>query len=83
VDDALTRNYALTTPSLIIRLSSALSHRIAPHFDAVGVVNQAAENAIRQRRIADLFMPAQDRQLPVKSIGRYVVDEVPCQHARA
>jgi len=40
-----------------------LAHRIAIHFDAMSVVNQAIQNAVGGNRIADLFMPAGDRKL--------------------
>ena len=63
VSYALTGNYARATSSLTIRLSSALPHRIAPHFDPVCIVDQPVKNAIGECRIADLFMPARDRQL--------------------
>ena len=36
---------------------------VAPHLDALGVVDQAVENAIGQGGIADLFVPAPDWQL--------------------
>ena len=61
VSYALTGNYARATSSLTIRLSSAL--RIAPHLDPVCIVDQPVKNAIGECRIADLFMPARDRQL--------------------
>ena len=40
-----------------------LTHRIATHFDAMRVVDEPVEDAIGQRRIADLFVPACDGQL--------------------
>lgn len=45
------------------RLSTAafLAHRIAAHFDAMSIVNQAVEDSIGGRGIADLFVPARDR----------------------
>ena len=44
--------------ALGVRLSSVLAHRIATHVDAMGVVNQPAEDAVGQSGIADLLMPA-------------------------
>jgi len=49
--------------SLTIPLSSALPHRTVPHLDQVCIVDQPVKNAIGECRIADLFMPARDRQL--------------------
>ena len=46
-----------------IRLAPILAHRIAAHLNAMSVVNQPVEDAVGQRRIADLFVPARDRQL--------------------
>jgi hypothetical protein len=34
------------------------SHRVAAHFNTVGVMNQAIENAVRDGGIADLFVPS-------------------------
>ena len=46
------------------RLSATFfAHRVAPHFEAMRVVHQAVEDAIGGRGIADLLMPARDRQL--------------------
>jgi hypothetical protein len=56
VSYALTGNNARATSSLTIPLSSALSHRIAPHLDPVCIVDQPVKNAIGECRIADLFM---------------------------
>jgi len=39
------------------RFPAIVAHRIATHLAAVGIVNQAAEDAISQCRIADLFVP--------------------------
>jgi len=49
--------------ALSIRLSLVLAHRTAAHLDTFGVVNQPVENAISQRGIADLLMPARNGQL--------------------
>ena len=40
-----------------------LANGIAPHVDAMGVVNQPIEDAVGGRGIADLFVPVSDRQL--------------------
>jgi len=48
---------------LRVRFSSILAHGIAPHLNTMRVVDKPVENAIRQRRIADLLMPSRDRQL--------------------
>src|SRR5271165_3270867 len=49
--------------ALCVRLPAILPHRIAAHLDAVGVVNQPVEDAVRQCRVADLFVPPRDWQL--------------------
>jgi hypothetical protein len=41
----------------VLGFSTVLTHRIATHLDAVGVVDQPVEVAVRQRRITDLFVP--------------------------
>src|SRR5690242_7007824 len=51
------------TGQLCIRLSPVLTHRIAAHLNAVGVVNETVEDAVGGGRIADLLVPACDRQL--------------------
>src|SRR5215472_1346857 len=48
---------------LRIRLPPVLTHRIAAHLDTMCIVNKPVENAIGQRRVADLLVPARDRQL--------------------
>jgi hypothetical protein len=50
-------------PRLCVRLPAILTHRIATHLDPVGIVNQPVENAIGHRRVADLLVPAGNRQL--------------------
>ena len=47
------------------RLSRAtfLTHGFSAHFNAMCVVNQAVEDAISGRRLADLFVPACDGEL--------------------
>jgi hypothetical protein len=41
-----------------MRLSPIFPHRITAHLDAMGIVNQPVEDAIRQSGIADLLVPA-------------------------
>jgi len=49
---------------LFALLLAPLAHGVAlPHLDPVRVVNQTVEYAIRQRGIANLLVPAADRQL--------------------
>jgi len=40
-----------------------LPHGVAAHLDAVRVVDQAVEDTVGHRRVADLFVPARDGQL--------------------
>jgi len=49
-----------STPPLLPFL---LAYRLAIHLDAVGVVNQPVQDAVGDGWIADLHMPALDRQL--------------------
>ena len=49
--------------ALCSRLSSVLAHRMTAHLNTMSVVNQAVQNAISQRGIADLLMPSSVRQL--------------------
>jgi len=50
--------------ALARRFSAAFfAHRIAPHLQAMRVVNQPVEDTIGGRGIADLLVPARDRQL--------------------
>jgi len=46
-----------------VRLCPTLAHRIALHLNAMRVVDQAVEDAVCQRGIADRLVPARDRQL--------------------
>jgi hypothetical protein len=43
-----------------------LAHRLSLQFDAMGVVYQSIQNAIRHRRLADLRVPSRDGQLTGK-----------------
>ena len=47
--------------SFVSLLSRFLAHRFAAHFDAMSVVHQPVEDAIGQRGIADLLVPAGHR----------------------
>jgi len=49
--------------ALCVRLPAILAHRVAAHRNAVGVVDQPVEDAIGQSGIANLFVPARDREL--------------------
>ena len=69
VSYSLTGNYARATSSLTIRVSSAPPHRIAPHLDPMGVVHQPVEDAVGQRRIADLFVPGWPGSRPRGSVN--------------
>ena len=42
-----------------VELPAIPAQRIAPLFDAVGVVKQAVENAVGPRRVIDLFVSGQ------------------------
>jgi hypothetical protein len=50
-----------------------LTHGLAAHFDAVGVVNQTVEDAIGNGGIADLLVSARDRQLGSEDGGASLV----------
>jgi hypothetical protein len=53
-----------TRRALARRIRTALfTHRVAAHFEAMGVVNQPVEDAVSGRGIADLLVPSHDRQL--------------------
>jgi hypothetical protein len=53
--------------------SAILTHRVATHLNTVSVVNQPVEDAISERGIADLFVPARDRKLRGKDRGAHLV----------
>ena len=42
---------------------AAFAHALAGEFDPVGIVNEAVEDGVGERRIADDVMPAIDRHL--------------------
>src|SRR5271166_6554119 len=48
---------------LVLRRVAFFAHGLSSHLDAVGIVNQAVEDAIGDRGIADLLVPARNRQL--------------------
>ena len=54
--------------ALYVRLPAILAH-----LDAVGVVNEPVEDAVGQRGIAYLFVPARYRQLRGKDRGAHLV----------
>lgn len=58
---------------LRIRLPPVLTHRITTHLDAMSIVDQPVEDAIGQRRVADLFMPPRNRQLRGQDRGAHLV----------
>lgn len=43
--------------------SSLFSETVAAEFDAIGIVNDAIEDGIGQRRVADYLVPTVDRHL--------------------
>ena len=49
---------------------SVLAHRVAAHFDAVGIVNQPVEDTVSQRRIADLLVPGETGSCEVRMVER-------------
>src|ERR1019366_3076105 len=58
---------------LVLWRIAFLAHGLAAHFDAVGVVNQTVQDAIGDSGIADLLVPARDRQLGSKDGGTGLV----------
>jgi hypothetical protein len=55
------------------RFASTLPHRITAHLDAMSVMDQPIEDAIRQRGIADLFVPTRNWQLGRQDCGTHLV----------
>jgi hypothetical protein len=47
----------------LARRTAFLTHRIAFHLDAVGVVNQPVESTVCGGSVADLLMPARNGKL--------------------
>src|ERR1035441_3254785 len=58
---------------LVLWRIAFLAHGLATHFDAVGVVNQTVQDAIGDGGIADLLVPARDRQLGSKDGGTSLI----------
>ncbi len=58
---------------LVLPRIAFLAHGLAAPFDAMSVVNQAVEDAVSDGGIADLFVPARDRQLGSEDGGTSVV----------
>src|SRR5215470_12090728 len=50
-----------------------LAHRLSPHLDRMGIVHQAVEDAVGDRGIADLFVPARDWQLGSEDGGASLI----------
>ena len=58
---------------LVLRRIAFLAHGLAAHLDAMGVVHQTVEDAVGDGRIADLLVPARDRQLGSQDGGTGLV----------
>ena len=58
---------------LVLRRIAFLAHGLAAHFDAMSVVNQTVEDAVSDGGIANLLVPARDRQLGSKNGGASLV----------
>src|ERR1019366_1065966 len=54
---------------LVLWRIAYLAHGLATPFDAVGILNQTVQDAIGDGGIADLLVPARDRQLGSKDGG--------------
>ena len=63
--------------SLVARLPPIPPHGITSHLDAMRILSQPAQDAISQRRIADLFVPARDRYLRGEDRRTHMVAPVP------
>jgi hypothetical protein len=50
-------------PEVTHSASPVLTHRIATHLNAVSIVDEAVENTVGQCRVADLLVPARNREL--------------------
>jgi hypothetical protein len=50
-----------------------LAHGLSAHLDAVGILHQAVEDAVGNSGIADLLVPARDRQLGSEDGGASLV----------
>ena len=58
---------------LVLRRIAFLPHGLAAHLDAMSVVNETVEDAIGDGTIANLLVPARDRQLGSKDGGTSLV----------
>src|SRR5208337_611491 len=58
---------------LVLRRVAFFAHGLSSHLDAVGIVNQAVEDAVSDGGIADLLVPARDRQLGSENGGTSLV----------
>ena len=69
-------NIPINNPSLVVflrRWITFFAHGLSAHFDAVGIVHQAVEDAVGDGGIADLLVPARDRQLGGEDGGASLV----------
>lgn len=55
------------------RFRPILSHGIALHLNTVSIMNQSVQDAVGKRRIADLFVPARNRQLRCEDGRAYLI----------
>ena len=58
---------------LLPRGIAFLAHRLSTHLDAMGIVHQAIEDAVGDGRIADLLVPARDRELGSEDGGASLI----------
>ncbi len=56
-------NLFLLVIALLPEEIAFLAHGLSPHLDAMGIVHQSIEHAVGDGGIADLLVPARDRQL--------------------
>ena len=59
------------------RWGAFFAHRFSAHLNAMGTMNQAVEDAVRDGWVADLLVPARDRQL--RSDSSLESRELPCE----
>ena len=58
---------------LVLRRIAFLARGLAAQFDAMSVVNQTVEDAVSDGGIANLLVPARDRQLGSEYVGTSLV----------
>ncbi len=58
---------------LVLRRIAFLPHGLTAHLDAMSVVNETVEAAVSDSGIADLLVPARDRQLGSEMVERVLV----------